>query len=50
LVEDYKDQIADARVAASLGQVDELIAPSATRPRVISALDILLCAYPLTEA
>jgi acetyl-CoA carboxylase carboxyltransferase component len=49
LVEEYKNQIADARVAASLGQVDELIAPSATRPRVISALDILLCAYPLSE-
>ncbi len=50
LVEEYKNQIADAKVAASAGQVDELIAPSATRPRVISALDILLCAYPLTEA
>jgi len=49
LVEEYKDRIADARVAASLGHVDELIAPSATRPRVISALDILLCAYPLAE-
>lgn len=50
VVSEYKDRIADARVAASLGQVDELIAPSATRPRVISALDILLCAYPLMEA
>lgn len=50
LVEDYRDQIAGAEVAAALGQVDELILPSATRPRVISALDVLLCAYPLTEA
>lgn len=50
LVNEYKDSIADAGIAASLGQVDEMISPSATRPRIISALDILLCAYPLAEA
>jgi acetyl-CoA carboxylase carboxyltransferase component len=49
IVEEYRNQIADATVAASLGQVDELIMPSATRPRIISALDILLCSYPMTE-
>jgi acetyl-CoA carboxylase carboxyltransferase component len=49
LVSDYRDQIGNAEVAASLGQVDEIIVPSATRPRVISALDILLCSRPLSE-
>lgn len=49
IVDDYRNQIADVSVAASLGQVDELILPSATRPRIISALDILLCSYPMTE-
>ncbi len=49
LVSDYRDQIGNAEIAASLGQVDEIIAPSATRPRLISALDILLCSRPLSE-
>lgn len=48
-VSDYRDQIGNAEIAASLGQVDEIIVPSATRPRVISALDILLCSRPLSE-
>lgn len=49
LVNRYRDQIADPEVAAGFGQIDEIILPSATRPRIISALDILLCAYPLVE-
>jgi acetyl-CoA carboxylase carboxyltransferase component len=49
LVSDYRDQIGNAEIAASLGQVDEIIVPSATRPRLISALDILLCSRPLSE-
>lgn len=49
LVSDYRDQIGNAEIAASLGQVDEIIAPSATRPRLISALDILLCSRPLSD-
>jgi acetyl-CoA carboxylase carboxyltransferase component len=48
-VKAYKEQISDPETAAGYGQVDELILPSATRPRIISALDILLCAYPLVE-
>lgn len=48
-VKAYKEQISDPETAAGYGQVDELILPSATRPRIISALDILLCAYPLIE-
>ena len=49
-VKAYKEQISDPETAAGYGQVDELIMPSATRPRIISALDILLCAYPLIES
>ncbi len=48
-VKEYREQISDPETAAGYGQVDELIIPSATRPRIISALDILLCAYPLIE-
>jgi acetyl-CoA carboxylase carboxyltransferase component len=40
----YADEIANARNAASLGHVDEVIRPSATRPRLISALDMLMSA------
>jgi acetyl-CoA carboxylase carboxyltransferase component len=48
-VEAYDSEISNPEVAAGYGQVDELILPSVTRPRIISALDILLCAYPLVE-
>lgn len=41
----YADEIAAPSVAASLGHVDEIIQPSATRPRLISALDMLIAAY-----
>jgi acetyl-CoA carboxylase carboxyltransferase component len=41
----YADEIASPYVAASLGHVDEVIRPSATRPRLISALDMLTMAY-----
>ena len=45
----YASEISDPLVAAGLGQIDEIILPSTTRPRVISAIDILLSAYPLVE-
>ena len=48
-VQAYDSEISNPEVAAGYGQVDELILPSVTRPRIISALDILLCAYPLVE-
>lgn len=48
-VKAYREEISDPEVAAGYGQVDEIILPSATRPRIISALDILLSAYPLVE-
>ncbi|HBP38028.1 MAG TPA: methylmalonyl-CoA carboxyltransferase [Clostridiales bacterium] len=37
----YADEIASPYVAASLGHVDEVIRPAATRPRLISALEML---------
>ena len=45
----YSEEIADPKVAAGYGQIDEIILPSATRPRIISALDMLLSAYPISE-
>ena len=44
-VERYTDSIAAPDVAASLGHIDEIIMPSATRPRLASALDMLVSAY-----
>ena len=41
----YADEIASPTIAASLGHIDEVIQPSATRPRLISALDMLIAAY-----
>ena len=41
----YAENVANARVAASLGHIDEIIMPSATRPRLASALDMLVSAY-----
>ncbi len=40
-VERYAREIASADVAAKLGHVDEVIKPSASRPRLISALNML---------
>jgi len=37
----YSNEVADAKVAAGFGHVDEIIMPSATRPRIISALQII---------
>ncbi len=37
----YSNEVADATVAAAYGHVDEIIMPSATRPRIISALQII---------
>lgn len=48
-VEAYDSEISNPEVAAGYGQIDELIIPSVTRPRIISALDILLCSYPMVE-
>ena len=48
-VDAYDNTISNPEIAAGYGQIDELILPSVTRPRIISALDILLCAYPLVE-
>jgi len=45
----YREQISDPQIAAGYGQIDEVILPSVTRPRIISALDVLLCSYPLIE-
>ncbi len=44
-VKRYDEKIAQPAVAASLGHVDEVILPSATRPRLISALDLLMTVY-----
>ena len=45
----YADEISAPSVACGLGQVDEIILPSATRARIISALDMLLTAYPMND-
>lgn len=44
-VEKYAREIAGPEVAASLGHVDEIIEPAATRPRIISAINMLTQAY-----
>lgn len=44
-VKQYAEEIAGPYVAASLGHVDEVILPSATRPHLISALDMLTAVY-----
>ncbi len=41
----YADKVTAPGVAASLGHIDEIIMPSATRPRLASALDMLVSAY-----
>ncbi len=40
--EKYSREIASGDVAASLGQIDEVVMPSSTRPRLISSLQVLL--------
>ncbi|MBA1334595.1 MAG: Propionyl-CoA carboxylase carboxyltransferase subunit [Firmicutes bacterium] len=40
-IEDYKDRFANPYVAASRGFVDDVIIPSTSRQRIISALDML---------
>lgn len=44
-VEKYAREIASPNVAAALGHVDEVIDPASTRPRLISALNMLTQAY-----
>jgi propionyl-CoA carboxylase beta chain len=41
LVADYEEQFANPYVAAARGYVDDVIRPSETRPRLITALDML---------
>ncbi len=41
LLEDYKDKFANPYAAASKGYIDDVIEPRETRPRVISALEML---------
>ena len=41
LLEDYRDKFANPYVAASKGYIDDVIEPSETRPRLISALEML---------
>ncbi len=44
-VDKYADEVASPYVAAGLAHVDEVIPPAATRPRLISALNMLTSAY-----
>jgi acetyl-CoA carboxylase carboxyltransferase component len=41
LVADYRERFANPYVAAARGYVDDVIAPSETRPRLINALEML---------
>jgi acetyl-CoA carboxylase carboxyltransferase component len=40
-IEEYRNKFANPYVAASRGYIDDVIEPEATRPRLISALEIL---------
>ncbi len=40
-IEEYKDTVANPYIAAQRGYVDDVIVPSTTRPRLISAFDML---------
>lgn len=44
-VDKYASEVASPYVAAGLAHVDEVIQPAATRPRLISALNMLTAAY-----
>lgn len=41
MIEEYKDKFANPYIAASRGYVDDVIEPDSTRPRLISALEVL---------
>jgi len=41
MIEEYREKFANPYVAASRGYVDDVIEPSETRPRIISALEML---------
>lgn len=40
-VQEYKDKLANPFEAAKLGQIDDIIEPDSTRPRIIAALEML---------
>ena len=40
-IEEYRDTVANPYIAAQRGYVDDIIVPSITRPRIISAFDML---------
>jgi methylmalonyl-CoA decarboxylase alpha subunit len=42
-IEEYKARFANPYTAAARGYVDDVIVPSTSRPRIISALDMLWC-------
>ena len=41
MIEEYKDKFANPYIAASRGYADDVIEPDSTRPRLISALEVL---------
>ena len=41
-IEEYTEKFANPYVAASRGYVDDVIEPDSTRPRIISALEMLM--------
>ena len=40
-IKEYRDTIANPYIAAERGYIDDVIVPSTTRPRIISAFDML---------
>ena len=40
-IDDYRDRFANPYIAASRGYIDDVIEPDSTRPRIISALEML---------
>ena len=41
LVQDYTDRLVNPYIAAAHGLIDDVIDPADTRPKIISALDML---------
>ena len=41
MIEEYRSKFSNPYIAASRGYVDDIIEPSATRPMIISALQML---------
>jgi acetyl-CoA carboxylase carboxyltransferase component len=41
-VDDFEDKFANPYIAASLGYIDDVVEPAQTRPRIITALEMLL--------